>query len=126
MATENDFKAVFERLRQLLQDNTPGAYVGKNAAANFVLYIKETDNPKPWEWFGGVSIGKNYVSYHLMSVYATPTQREEMSEALKKRMQGKACFNFKTVDETLFAELAELTRIGWENYPKTIEPFVKR
>lgn len=122
MTTANDFEAVFVRLRQLLQDNTPGAYVGRNEPTNFVVYTNETENPKPWEWFGGVTMGRNYVSYQLMSVYASPVQREGMSEALKKRMQGKACFNFKTVDEALFAELAELTRMGWENYPKTFTP----
>ena len=28
---------------------------------------------------------------------------------LRRRMQGKACFNFTRVDEALFAELATLT-----------------
>lgn len=27
-------------------------------------------------------------------------------------MQGKSCFNFKEVDETLFKELASLTKAG--------------
>ncbi len=33
-----------------------------------------------------------------------------MSPDLKKRMQGKSCFNFKTPDPVLFEELAALTR----------------
>ena len=35
-----------------------------------------------------------------------------MSPELKKRMQGKSCFNFKEVDENLFKELATLTKAG--------------
>jgi hypothetical protein len=62
--------------------------------------------------FGGVRLGKNYVSYYLMSVYAAPGDIQNISPELKKRMQGKSCFNFKVVDEELFRELAELTRSG--------------
>jgi hypothetical protein len=60
--------------------------------------------------FGGVRTGKAYVSYYLMPVYMTSA---EMSPALKKRMQGKACFNFTTVDGPLFEELRVLTRRGY-------------
>lgn len=57
-------------------------------------------------------VGKAYVSYHLMSVYACPDLLKTMTPELKKRMQGKSCFNFKEVDETLFKELARLTKAG--------------
>jgi hypothetical protein len=39
-----------------------------------------------------------------------------MSPELRKRMQGKACFNFKAVDKSLFEELAALTREGYERF----------
>ena len=64
--------------------------------------------------FGGVRLGKNYVSFYLMSVYATPDQ--PMSPELKKRMQGKSCFNFKTVDEKVFKELEKLTKAGAKKF----------
>jgi len=57
-------------------------------------------------------LGKAYVSFYLMSVYASPDLLKGMSPELKKRMQGKSCFNFKEVDEKLFKELAQLTRAG--------------
>jgi len=47
-----------------------------------------------------------------MSVYACPELLQSMSPELKKRMQGKSCFNFKEVDEKLFKELATLTKAG--------------
>ena len=36
--------------------------------------------------------------------------------ANKKRMQGKSCFNFTTVDEVLFAELSQLTAAGFKRF----------
>ena len=67
---------------------------------------------------GGVRLGKNYVSYYLMTVYASPELLKGMSPELKKRMQGKACFNFTSVDPKLFAELETLTRVGFERFAK--------
>jgi hypothetical protein len=59
--------------------------------------------------FGGVRIGKGYASYSLMPVYS-PEVRVGISSALKEQLQGKACFNFKRVDDVLFAELDRVTR----------------
>lgn len=47
-------------------------------------------------WFGAVKVGKAYVSFHLMPVYMCPELNLMITPELKKRMQGKACFNFKT------------------------------
>ncbi|HEX3867356.1 MAG TPA: hypothetical protein VHV78_11420 [Gemmatimonadaceae bacterium] len=70
--------------------------------------------------FGAVRVGKNYVSYYLMPVCGKGLI-DRLSPALKKRMQGKACFNFADVDDSIFAELDRLTgdcygtwkAIGW-------------
>jgi hypothetical protein len=67
-------------------------------------------------YFAGVRLGKNYVSYYLMSIYAAPGFIRGMSPELKKRMQGKACFNFTSVDRELFRELEQLTRAGFEKF----------
>jgi hypothetical protein len=34
---------------------------------------------------------------------------DQHSKELKSRMQGKSCFNFKSIDEELFSELDRLT-----------------
>jgi hypothetical protein len=57
-----------------------------------------------------VEIKKRYVSYHLMPVYMAPAGVLPISDQLRRRMQGKACFNFTRIDEGLFAELSDLTR----------------
>jgi hypothetical protein len=72
-------------------------------------------NKKPL-FFGAVQIKKQYVSFHLMPVYVRPALLTALSPALKKRMQGKSCFNFKQIDEALFKELASLTKAGYESY----------
>lgn len=59
-----------------------------------------------------VQIKKRYVSYHLMPVYAMPALAKTLSPQLKKRMQGKSCFNFTTVDLAQIEELTALTREG--------------
>jgi len=66
--------------------------------------------------FGSVSIGKRYVSYHLMCVYLQPELLASMSSELRRRMQGRSCFNFTTIDEGLFDELSAITTEGREQY----------
>jgi hypothetical protein len=60
----------------------------------------------------GTRLGKRYVSYYLMTVYAGPNWWHDVPE-LRRRMQGKSCFNFASVDERLFAELDDLTARCW-------------
>ncbi len=72
-------------------------------------------NKKPL-FFGAVKVGKKYVSYHLMPIYVHPPLLAPASAELKKRMQGKSCFNFTAVDKSLFQELAKLTEAGFAHY----------
>ncbi|HAL15861.1 MAG TPA: hypothetical protein DCP32_03635 [Anaerolineaceae bacterium] len=67
-------------------------------------------------FFGSVQLRKNYVSFYLMPVYVFPDLLNDISDSLRKRMQGKSCFNFRQTDPALFEELAVLTRAGFERY----------
>jgi hypothetical protein len=60
-------------------------------------------------WFAEVRLGKAYVSFHLMPLYMNPALTSTISPALKKRMQGKTCFNFKNPPDA--GQLAELNRL---------------
>jgi len=66
--------------------------------------MKSPTIPVAW-----VRIGKAYVSYHLMGVYGNPELLGRCSDELRAHMQGKSCFNFKAMDDGLFAELDRLT-----------------
>ena len=66
-----------------------------------------------------VQIRKSYVSYHLMPVYMDPALLATVSPALRKRMQGKACFNFTTIDP---ADARELSGSDQEGLCRVQEP----
>jgi hypothetical protein len=114
----HDFEAVFARLKDLLATYEPQLVLEHDTAGNYYLNAPVLGpNQKPL-FFGAVQVKKHYVSYYLMPVYLYPDLLDDISPGLKKRMQGKSCFNFKAVDEDLFAELAGLTRRGFERLRK--------
>lgn len=49
-------------------------------------------------------------------MYVFPELLDGISPELKKRMQGKSCFNFKAVDRELVRELEALTKAGFERF----------
>ena len=106
------FDEVFRKLKAIFK---PYAKKMDIAADNQTYYLLNTrhimKNKQPL-CFGGARLGKNYVSFYLMSIYACPELLKGMSPELKKRRQGKSCFNFKEVDEKLFQELDKLTKAG--------------
>jgi hypothetical protein len=110
-----DFAAVDRRLRQMLEPLRARLSVTKDGPGGLVLEIPGLEG-KPWGYVAGIRPGKRYVSYYLMSLYALPELADSMSPALRRRMQGKSCFNFSRVDEPLFEELARITRAGFEPY----------
>jgi hypothetical protein len=116
MATKTDLRPVFERLKEIFVPYEPKMDVAENTDKMYVLntrYLLKKNYPL---MFGGVRLGKNYVSYHLMSIYASLGESTPMSPELKKRMQGKSCFNFTSIDEPLFKELAKLTKDGAKRF----------
>jgi len=67
--------------------------------------------------FGSVRVGKAYVSLHLMPLYMSPVMNAAVSPALKRRMQGKSCFNFKSdPGPELIAELKILINLAIEQW----------
>jgi hypothetical protein len=52
----------------------------------------------------------------LMPVYTFPELLEGISPILKKRIQGKSCFNFKTISDSELFELQILTTACFEKY----------
>jgi hypothetical protein len=95
-----------------------GRKVDEPSSGAYVLLGAPTARYPDGQYFAGVKLGKRYVSYYLMSVYAEPAMLEQVSDRLRGRMQGKSCFNFTRVDEELFAELADLTRRGREHFER--------
>jgi hypothetical protein len=118
MAQNPEFVAVFQDLRAILAEYEPKLKVVHDKPDNYYLDTFHVGANKKRVMFGGVRVHKNYVSYYLMSVYGQPGLLDGMSPALRKQMQGKACFNFKTRDESLFKELKQITRNGYQAWKK--------
>jgi hypothetical protein len=114
-----DFRPVFLGLKKILAAHAGTLVVVHDTPTCYYLDTKQLHprNKQPL-MFGAVRLGKNYVSYHLMPVYGSASLRAAISPALKKRMQGNACFNFTEVNLALFAELAELTARGLKGFAK--------
>ena len=107
------FPALFTRFRAMFARHEPSAVVVRDEAECYYLGTHEVRAKDGYRTgFGGTEIGKRYVSVHLMPVYVHPTMLDGISPELRRRMQGKSCFNFRTVDEPLFTELEALIDAG--------------
>jgi len=116
MTKQTDLLATFEKLREILQPYQSRLIVVADTSDHYALETPYVMKNKHRMYFGGIKIAKNYVSYHLMPVYACKEVRDAISPELKKRMQGKSCFNFSVPDEKLFKQLAKLTKIGFQRF----------
>jgi len=116
MASKTDLQPVFERLKEILSPYEPKMDVAQDTDTMYLLNTRFLLKKNYPLMFAGVRLGKNYVSYHLFSVYASPDDVQTLSPDLKKRMQGKSCFNFAAVDEPLFKELAKITKVGAKRF----------
>ncbi|HSL21962.1 MAG TPA: hypothetical protein VK886_10535 [Vicinamibacterales bacterium] len=116
-----EFTETFETLRAILKRHGGRLRVTADAPAEFMVASRDQlDRVGRPLAVAGVQIKKNYVSYHLIPVYVDPALLKGISPALRKRMQGKSCFNFTSIDPTLARELAALTKNGIERF-KTVE-----
>jgi hypothetical protein len=111
-----EFEEVFAALKIIMKKHERTLLVLKDEPEQYTLVTKSNSNRDAKMWFGSVRAGKAYVSYHLMPLYYNPAMNALVPPALKKRMQGKTCFNFKTVDKELLAELKKLTQEGVDSY----------
>lgn len=104
-----DFEAVHAALRAIMLAAAGDLSVTRDVPGDLVVRTPNLDAKGEPGWFGTVTTKKSYVAYHLIPLYDTPSVADGLSEALAKRRQGKTCFNFKAMDDVLFAELADLT-----------------
>ena len=114
--SEDNIPSLFARLKALLTPYAPALNLINDESGKYYLETGYTEKWKKPLFFGSAIVQKNYVSFYLMPVYMFPDLMEGVSPALKKRMQGKSCFNFKQVDEVLFSELEALTRQSFTRF----------
>ena len=118
MSNASEFSSVFDALREILQRHVGRLTISEDSSTRFCLQggtHPKHETPMPIAW---VEVRKAYVSFHHMGIYARPELLKGISKKLKARMQGKSCFNFKTVDEALFAELEALSVRAFDAFRK--------
>jgi hypothetical protein len=114
-AANTHFGEVFDALRGVLETHAGRMIVQADTASEYQLCSSELKDRigRPL-MFAAVQVKKNYVTFHLMPMSGSVALNAALSPELKKHMQGKACFNFKTAADAVAhrKELAELTRRG--------------
>ncbi|HTQ53991.1 MAG TPA: hypothetical protein VMI94_05985 [Bryobacteraceae bacterium] len=117
----SDFAQIFAGLKRVFAKHVKRLSVKTETPIEYTLLTKR---PSPFPqhkgqpmYFASVRLGKAYVSFHLMPLYMNPALAKEISPALKKRMQGKTCFNFKAdPGPDLIADLKRLTAAGLKQW----------
>ncbi|MEM7765132.1 MAG: DUF1801 domain-containing protein [Pseudomonadota bacterium] len=99
-------EALFKKLKALFRPYAKDMIVKTDTPTNF--YLEETQSADKPTMFGAVQIKKNYISVHLMPVYCHPELLDDIPDELRKRMQGKSCFNFKKPDDVPWDALKAL------------------
>lgn len=118
MTTQFELPIVFETLKAILKPYAKKLNLKSDTHEVFYLDAAYSETWRKELFFASAQIKKNYVSFYLMPVYMYPDLLKTISPELKQRMQGKSCFNFKKVEKSLFDELNELTKQGFERLMK--------
>jgi len=119
-----DLPAVHAGLKAILAPYRDDLTVSRDEPGGMTLELPGYEG-QPWGYVAGTRMGARYVSFYLMGVYGQPDLLDGMSPELRRRMQGKSCFNFSRVDEGLFAELAALTKESIARQPAITEAALK-
>jgi hypothetical protein len=115
MASDAAFPEIFRRLRTILEPYAPEMVITQDTEMGYSLDTHHIMNNGQPLFFASASIRKNYVSFYVMPVYAFPDLLDDIGD-LKKRMQGKSCFNFRQLDDLQVGALTDLVRRGYERY----------
>ena len=109
------FELAFQGLRKVLKPYDKKLRVLKDDAGNYMSESKSLRYRGRPVMFVSI-VSKSYVAFHLFPVYMFPELLKGISPALKKRMQGKTCWNFTKAEGDLFAELGELVGASFRRF----------
>jgi hypothetical protein len=123
MPTTESFAETFATLRRILERHGKQLKVIVDKPGDFQLasptLVDRIGRPL---FAAAVQIKKNYVSFHVIGI-DTPELLKGMSPTLRKRMQGKMCFNFTAIDPEQAKELAAVTKKRLERFEKIQLPW---
>lgn len=119
------FEAAFQGLRRILRPYDKKLRVIKDGPGGYMSESKSIRYLGKPLMFASVT-SKSYVSFHLFPVYMFPDLVKGISPELKKRMQGKTCWNFKKPEEPLFDELGQLVGASFRRFAELGERNLSR
>lgn len=106
-------QAVFDHLAGLLRPYAQHHIIKADTPTH--LYLEEHVSSAKPQMFAAAQEKASYVSFHLFPVYTKPALLDELSPELRARMQGKSCFNFKSVEQIPTEELKTLPAAAHES-----------
>lgn len=107
-----DFADTFRQLSALLRPYIQRLVVKADSEQNLYLDCPVEARRGSPHFFGAVATMKSCVAFHFMPVYSHPELLAPLSAELRGRMQGKSCFNFRTVSQEQLEELRTLVERG--------------
>jgi hypothetical protein len=111
-----DFGPVFSALKPVLAKYSKRLFVRDDKPDHYYLETKSRSYQGERMFFAGVRVSKAFVSFHLMPLYSYPELQKSVPAGLKRRMQGKSCFNFTEVEPDLIALLGPLVAAGFKKF----------
>jgi hypothetical protein len=114
---KREFEFAFQGLRKMLKPYDKKLRVTKDGPDGYMSESKSIRYQGKPVMFAAITT-KSYVAFHLFPVYMFPNLLQGISPELKKRMQGKTCWNFKKAEEALFAELEGIVKASFQRFAK--------
>ena len=102
---------VFDAVSALLRPYARPLIVKSDSPTNF--YLEETMSSGKPTMFAAVQAKASYVALHVFPVYVRPDLLGAVGAPLRARMQGKSCFNFKSLDQVPQDEVASLLEAAY-------------
>jgi hypothetical protein len=114
----------FEKIKSVLQKQSPPMIVSKNTKDYFELIGNKAvpyGSKKvmaPGMYFCSVFVRKDMISFHFFPIYMKREIFEPLIPNLIKLLKGKSCFNFKNTEQVNEKELSALLKKGVEAWEK--------
>lgn len=107
---------LFASLRDLLLPYSASLQIVHDEEHHFYANCQQLDAKGKAQFFGAVKVSGRKHAFHFMPIYNFPELLADISPELKKRMQGKSCFNFEKAEPALLDELKRLVERGAARY----------
>ncbi len=122
-AGQPEMVLIFEKLKSLMMPFEKGAikvHGGTGGQISLISHkaIEVQGRKMSAVWFVSALIQKGYVGFYYMPIYGYKSLGEKLHPDLMKCLKGKACFHIKKNDETLFKQITEAIKIGYDCYKK--------